>query len=234
MEFSLLFAAIVAVAGLYSMLRWEAKRGNAVDCTKDLWDIALMAGLAGVLAGRLAAMVIAGVNPITHPADIIIVRAGVATGWAALAAIGVVAWQARGEFWIVADGLSAAALAGLAGWHAGCLARDACLGTASSLPWALAQPGSTISRHPTEIYAALLFLLAAIALALWKAYGRPPLGLPAAIALAAAGAVRLLTEPLRPSLFGNTVWWYGAAVIVGAGLGSWRWWRRRTHPAAVA
>ena len=58
MEFSLLFAALGAVAAVWLMLRWEAKRGNAADCTKDLWDIALMAGISGVFVGRLAAMII--------------------------------------------------------------------------------------------------------------------------------------------------------------------------------
>jgi prolipoprotein diacylglyceryltransferase len=224
MEFSLLFAAFMAVGAVYVMLRWEGKRGNAADCTKDLWDIALMAGLAGVLVGRLAAMITAGVNPVTHPADIIIVRSGVATGWASVTAIGVVAWQARTEFWIVADGLSAAALAGLAGWHAGCLARDSCLGTASDLPWALTQPGSDISRHPVELYTAGLYAVVAVAVALWKANGRPPLGVPAATALATAGFVRLLTEPLRPSLLGEPVTWYLAAVVIGVAVGLWRWW----------
>jgi prolipoprotein diacylglyceryltransferase len=234
MEFSLLFAALMAVGAVYVMLRWEGRRGNAADCTKDLWDIALMAGLAGILVGRLAAMVSSGVNPLTHPLDIIIVRSGVATGWATVAAIGVVAWRARGEFWVVADGLAAAALAGLAGWHAGCLARESCLGTASDLPWAMTQPGSDIGRHPVELYAAILFALAAVALAMWKAYRRPPLGAPAATALATAGIVRLLTEPLRPSLAGQPVGWYLAAVIIGVTVGSWRWWLARRNRRAAA
>jgi prolipoprotein diacylglyceryltransferase len=227
MEFSLLFAALFGVAAVWLMLRWEARRGNAADCTKDLWDIALMAGIAGVFVGRIAAMINDGVNPVTHPGDIIIVRSGVATGWAAVTAIAVVAWQGRGQFWIVADGLAAAGLAGLAGWHAGCTARDACLGSPSDLPWALSQSGSDVTRHPVGLYTALLFAVAAVAVALWKAYGRPALGVPAATALVAAGVIRLLSEPIRPSLGGAPVGWYAAAVVVGLGVGGWRWWVRR-------
>ena len=106
-------------------------------------------------------MISDGVNPLTNPGDIIIVRAGVATGPAALAALAVLIALARTEIVVVADGLAAAALGGLAGWHAGCLARDACLGTPSDLPWALSLEGSDITRHPVEIYAAALFLIGA-------------------------------------------------------------------------
>jgi prolipoprotein diacylglyceryltransferase len=72
-----------------------------------------------------------------------------------------------------------------------------------------------VTRHPVEIYATLLFLLAAIALAAWKAYGRPNAGVPASLALLTAGAVRLVTEPLRPSLTGGPIWWYAVGVAVG-------------------
>jgi prolipoprotein diacylglyceryltransferase len=216
MEFTLLGAALIAVGALYGMLWWEAGRGNASECTRDLWDGALGAAVAGVFVGRLAAMIADGVNPLLHPGDILFVRAGVATGPAALTAIGTFAFLGRRRLLLLADGIAAAALAGLAGWHAGCLARGACLGTASDLPWAIAQEGSAVTRHPVEIYAAVLFLIAALALAWAKAYRRPPPGVPAALALAAVGLVRLATEPMRPALGSGPLWWYVAAVVVGA------------------
>lgn len=214
MEFTLLFAALMAVLSLYGMLWWEGKRGNAAGCSRDLWDVALTSLIIGAVVGRLAAMIGDGVNPLTNPGDILIVRAGVATGWASLAALASVAWQARHDGWALADGLAAAALAGLAGWHAGCLTRDACLGTPSDLPWAYAQPGSSVTRHPVELYAALLFAIAAAALALWKM--RPaPLAMPTGIALVAAGMIRFETEPFRPALGNGPIIWYVAAVMVG-------------------
>lgn len=221
MEFTLLGAVLIAVAALYAMLYWEAKRGNAADCTKSLWDIALTAVTAGVFVGRLWAMAADGVNPLTHIGDILIVRAGVSTGPAALTAVLVIALVARSELLVVADGLAAAALAGLAGWHAGCLVRDACLGTSTDLPWAFAQEGSTITRHPVELYAAALLLAAAMAITAWKQRGRPVPGVPAALALAAAGAIRLVTEPFRPALSNGPVWWYWAAVVAGVAAAAW-------------
>jgi prolipoprotein diacylglyceryltransferase len=227
MEFTLLFAAFFGVLGYWLMLRWEGPRGNAAGCAANLWDVGLGAAAVGLIVGRIAAMVGDGVNPITNPGDLLIVRAGVATGWASLGAVATIGWVARHELWTVLDAIAPAALAGLSGWHLGCLARDACLGTTTDLPWAVSQSGGGIGRHPVEIYAALLFAVAALALARWKARGRPPLGVPAGIALAVAGAVRLATEPMRPTLGTGPVWWYAAAVLVGSGVVVWRWQRRR-------
>jgi hypothetical protein len=215
MEFSLLFAVLMGVLALYGFLWWEGARGNAAECSRSLWDIALTAGTVGLFAGRIAAMVGDGVNPISNPADIIIVRAGVATGPAALVALMTIAALSRREVVLVADGLAAAVLAGLGGWHAGCLARDACLGTGSDLPWAYSLGGSTVTRHPVELYTALLFLAAGALVAWAKAYRRPPPLVPAGSALAVAGAVRLATERMRPSLAGGPDAWYWAALVVG-------------------
>ncbi len=222
MEFTLLMAAAMAVLGLYAMLWWEARHGNA-DRAGSLFETALAAAVAGIFIGRLLAMVLDGVNPITHPADILLVRAGVSTVGATVGAMVVYAFLSRRELVPMADGIAAAALAGLAGWHAGCLARDACLGTASDLPWAIAQPGSDITRHPVGLYVAALFLVAAVAIALWKAYRWPGAGIPASAALAAAGAIRLATEPMQPSLDGGPVWFYGLGVVVGVAGVVWFW-----------
>ncbi len=218
MEFTLLGAVFVGVVPLYLVLYWEAKRGNAASCTRNLWDIALSAVVAGVFVGRLAAMVADGVNPLTNPGDILIVRGGVATGPAVVAALATVAWLGRRELWPVFDGLAAASLAGLSGWHAGCLVRGACLGSPSDLPWAYAQSGSTISRHPVELYAAVLLALGAVAIAIWRSRGRPLPGLPAAAALICAATVRLVTEPLRPTLDGGPVWWYILGIALGGAV----------------
>jgi len=90
-------------------------------------------------------------------------------------------WSERTAAW-----LAAAALAGLAGWHAGCVTSGSCLGTATDLPWGYALDGGTVDRHPVELYAALLLAGAAIAVAAWKQRGFPPRGAPAAAAIAAA------------------------------------------------
>jgi prolipoprotein diacylglyceryltransferase len=221
MEFTLLGAVFVAIVPLYAMLYWEARRGNAASCTRGLWDIAVTAIVVGVFTGRLAAMIGAGVNPLAHPGDILIVRGGVATGPATLAALATAAWLGRRELWPVLDGLAPAALAGLGGWHAGCLVRGACLGTPSDLPWAIAQGGSEISRHPVEIYAAVALLAGAVALTVLRSKGRPAPGLASGIALTLAAAVRLASEPLRPALGNGPVWWYLAGLLGGVALIGW-------------
>ena len=218
MEFTLLGSAAIAVFGFWAMLRYEGKRGNAAGCAVDLWDSGLVSAFAGLFAGRIAAMVAAGVNPLTNPGQIILIRSGVSTTVTALVTLAVFAFLARRDLVAAADGISAAALAGLAGWHAGCVTTNSCLGTESTLPWALTLEGSDVTRHPVELYAAVLLLMAAIGIALWKQYGRPPMAGPAGVALATAGGVRLVTEPMRISLAGGPVVLYAAGLVVGLGV----------------
>ncbi|MEN8234760.1 MAG: prolipoprotein diacylglyceryl transferase family protein [Actinomycetota bacterium] len=221
MEFTLLGAAAIAGAAAYGMLWWEAKRGNAARCAGNLWETALTSVVAGIFIGRVVAMLIDGVNPLAHPIDILLVRSGVSTAGASVATAAAFVWQARREPIAMADGISAAALAGLAGWHAGCVLRGTCLGTASDLPWALAQEGGTVTRHPVGVYAAVLLVVAALALAWWKAYRHPPAGVPASLAIAAAAAVRLATEPFQPSLSGGPIWFYAIALVIGMAGAAW-------------
>lgn len=219
MEFTLLFAAAIGAAGGWIALRWEAARGNAAECAADLWDMMVAALVVGLFAGRLAAMIGAGINPLTNLGDVLIVRGGVATGPATVAGIATVMLLAKREVVAVADGLAVAALASLGGWHLGCLARDSCLGAATDVPWAITDSGSSVGRHPVELYAAAIFLVAAFGLALYRTRRVPP-GAAAAVALVVAGAGRLATEPFRLSLGGGPVWWYGLAIAAGvAGLG---------------
>ena len=205
MEFTLLWAVLTGVAGAWLGTKvWD-------DRTPDRpMDKLVGAALAGLFFGRIAAMVAQGVNPVTNPLDVMIVRGGVSTPAAALAAIATLAWPARRNPGLV-DSLAPAALAGLAGWHAGCLWRNACLGASSDLPWAWSMPTGDVTRHPVELYAALLLIAGAFAVARsgWSPYLR------SGLALSFAGGARLLTEPVRPSISGGPVPWYVAAIVIG-------------------
>lgn len=221
MEFSLLGAAAISVFCFWAMLRFEAKRGNAAGCAVDLWDAGLMSMMFGLLMGRLAAMVTIGINPLTNPAQVILIRSGVSTTAAVLSALALFLWLARADMIAAADAIAPAALAGLAGWHAGCVATTGCLGTESDLPWAWALDGSSVTRHPVELYAALLLGLTAAVLAQWKQRGRPAPAVVAGAAVASAGGIRLLTETMRISLAGGPVALYTAGVVAGCGLMAW-------------
>lgn len=221
MEFTLLASAGVAVGGFWLMLRWEAKRGNASGCALDLWDTGLTAAAAGLVIGRLVAMVQASINPLTDPAQIILVRSGVSTAGAAIGALLVFGFLARKSFLPAADAIGPSVLAGLGGWHLGTVITGSWLGTVSTLPWAQTVAGSDISRHPVEIYAAFLFVAAALSIATWKQRGRPALGAPAGLTLIAAGGIRLATESLRISLLGGPVWLYLGAIVAGTGVTAW-------------
>jgi len=226
MEFSLLGAAVIGLAGVYAVLWWEAGRGNAADCTRRLWDLVLASAVAGLVVGRLVAMVRAGTNPLTNPGDILIVRGGVDTAAAAIAALTAAAFQARKDLLPTLDAAAPAALAGLAGWQAGCLARGSCLGTPTGLPWGMHLEGSTVGRHPVEVYAALLLLAGAIALIAWKRRHPAP-GMVAGIAFAWAATARLTTEPLRLGIGTGPEWWYAAGITAGLGLTAWSYLQSR-------
>lgn len=215
MEFTLLWAAATGVGLAAVMASLEKRWGLIPEEIRSLTDLILGAAVTGLITGRLASMVLAGTSPITHPADILIVRSGVDTGFASLGALAFVGLTSRRHLATTLDVLGPAALAGLAGWHAGCLYRGACLGTTSTLPWAFAQEGSTLTRHPVEIYAALLFLTGALALLGALRSRRSAPGVLGALALSGAGLIRLITEPLRPSLGSGPVGWYLVAVTVG-------------------
>jgi len=204
-EFSLLWAALSAVAATWLGLQlWTERLPDRAA------DQLIAATLTGLLAGRLTAMVSQGINPLTNPAEIIVIRGGVSTAAASITFIAGLAWTTRRSTGAV-DALAPSILLGLAAWHAGCIWRSACLGTPSELPWAWAQDASLVSRHPVELYAALGLVVGAVIVSRlgWSPWTR------AGVALGAAAAIRLLTEPLRPSLGGGPQGWYLAGLIVG-------------------
>ncbi|MDA2979282.1 MAG: prolipoprotein diacylglyceryl transferase [Actinomycetota bacterium] len=221
MEFTLLGSAAVAIGSFWLIIRWEAKRGNAAGCAVDIWDAGLAAVIGGVLVGRLVSMISAGISPFSDPGQILLVRSGVSTVGATIGAIAVYVFVTRRDLASGLDAIAPAALAGLAGWHAGCLVTNSCLGAESTLPWAMTLDGSAVTRHPVELYAAILLAVAAVLIARWKERGRPPEFAPAATALLAAGGTRLVTEPMRISLSGGPVWFYGAGCVVGTAILMW-------------
>ncbi len=209
MEFTLLFAVLTAGAAMYVTARATHHRLASVEGPVDTL---MGAAVIGLIAGRVAAMLGDGVNPLTNPFELILVRAGVETAVAAPVAVMALAWLWRRHLPDWVDAVAPVAVAGLAGWHGGCVWRGTCLGTASELPWAFGLPGSTVSRHPVEIYAAIGLLLLAVAVSRLPA--RPWLA--TGVAITGAAAVRLATEPIRPSLFGGPTTFYAVAVVIGA------------------
>lgn len=210
-------AALVSIANRFLRARLAVERPT---------DALIGAAAVGLLTGRLAAMVGAGVNPILRPTDILVVRGGVSTGFAALGALSVLVWSHRDRLPAALDQLAPAALAGLAGWHGGCLWRGACLGTASELPWAVTSVGTSVTRHPVEIYAAIGFVAAALVTA--RFMDRAWVG--AGVSLSLAGAVRLATDPLRVSITGGPTAWYLSAIVVGVCIAVFGQRLTRTRP----
>lgn len=208
MEFTLLWAALTAVVFAWVGLKiWKDRLPDHAA------DRLIAATLIGLVAGRVTAMIVQGVNPLTHLGDFIILRGGVHTAAATLGFLATLTWSTRRSP-MASDALSPAILAGLAGWHTGCLWRGACLGTASDFPWAWAQQGSLVTRHPVELYAAAGLLVGAFVVSRlgWRPWLRTGTG------LILASAIRLITEPMRPSLGGGPTTWYLLAIGLGLTL----------------
>jgi prolipoprotein diacylglyceryltransferase len=205
-EFTLLWAVLTAVASSWTGLRIWSER-----LPKHAFDRLMGAGLVALVVGRLVAMLAQGVSPLASPGDFIVIRGGVHTGAASAAFLVSLLWSTRKEPGAL-DALAPATLLGLAGWHAGCLWRGACLGAPSDLPWAWALDGGTVTRHPVEIYAAVGLAVGAwlVSLLGWRLWMRAGAG------LALAAGIRLVTEPLRPSITGGPIWWYVAGIALGA------------------
>ena len=225
MEFTLLWAGLTAFLAAFVTIRITKPK-----MPDRPLDRLVGAALVGIAAGRIGALVTQGINPITSPGELLVIRGGVDTVWASLAGIAAVTWPLRRSP-AGLDAIAPASLAALAGWHGGCLWRSACLGTMSELPWAWSLPGSDITRHPVEIYAAVL-----LAAGTWFVSRiRYPAGKAAGMAVFVAGCARLITEPLRPRLGPGLWWFYGLAAAAGllsAGLVAFR--ARRTAGKAPA
>ncbi|HKY48082.1 MAG TPA: prolipoprotein diacylglyceryl transferase family protein [Acidimicrobiia bacterium] len=229
MEFTLLWAALTAFAAAWITIRLT--RPAVPDRPVDR---VIGAAVAGIAVGRVAAVLMQGTNPLTNPGELLIIRGGVDTVFASLAGVAVLAWPLR-RVPASLDALAPAVLAALAGWHGGCLWRSTCLGTASDLPWAWALPGSDVTRHPVEIYAATLLLAGLWTIVTIKTFTRHP-GTAAAMAVFWSGLARLATEPFRPGLGASLSWFYALATVAGliaAGLFGVRS-RRLTGKAAAS
>ena len=217
MEFTLLGAALTGALGAWLGLRMPSVRDKTADIERP-WDVLVGAAAIGVFSGRLFEMIASGVNPVTNPFDVILVRGGVDTVAASIAALGTLAWVFRADLSAL-DALAPAALLGLSGWHAGCLWTGSCLGTATGGDWGFTLLGSQVGRHPTELYAAAALI--AIALVVTRPTGRFAA---TGLAIAGAGAVRAATQPLRPSLTGGPQWAYLTAVVLGLGIVAYSRW----------
>ena len=205
MEFTLLWAVLTA-----AVLGWLGLRLWSDGLPENASDRLIGAGVIGLVVGRTTAMLAQGINPVTNIGEFIIIRGGVHTAAAAAGFAVALVWATRQTPGAV-DAMAPAVMLALAGWHAGCIWRGACLGSVSDLPWAWGLPGSAVTRHPVEVYAAI-----ALALGAWlvSRLGWGP-WLRSGAALAGISLTRLLSEPLRPSITGGPIGWY----LIGALLG---------------
>lgn len=126
--------------------------------------------------------------------------------------------------WRALDLLSVPTLIGLAIGRLGCLLAGCCIGTASTLPWAIHYDGDETDRHPVQFYESIGDLLLAYGLTRAFRTSNTPLraGDRATLAIGGYAALRFMTELLRAgrtTTYGlNPVQWWMLAVIAVLGV----------------
>ncbi len=212
MDLTLVWRAAGAMSAAALALRMLRRR-RPPEFSEPFNDL-LGAVLVGMAVGRLAYLLGEGIDLIEHPIEIVLVRGGIAPVPAAMAALGYLVWSGRSDLSIRMDHLAAPALAGLAIWEAGCWWQGSCLGSPSGIWWAVALPGSDLTRHPVGMYAAGLLAAGAVWLLLrplrWK-------GASAAAGLGWASTVRLAVPLWSVGNWSNWAWWYLLGVVLGLG-----------------
>lgn len=210
MDLSVLGRSVGAMAAA-ALALWILRRTRPAVVGDPFNDL-LGAVLVAIAVGRLAYLWAEGVNVFADPIELILVRGGIAPVPAAAGAVGFLAWACRSDLLNRMDYLAPAALSGIAVWEAGCWWQGACLGSPSGLWWAMALPGSELTRHPVGLYAAVLFGAMAVWLMVrplpWK-------GASAALALGWAAAIRSIVPLWSVGGWPNRGWWYLVGVILG-------------------
>ena len=93
MEFTLLWSAVLGFGLAWLLLRRTTRYDDPSFLIDPLWGAV---GL-GILIGRLGSMISSGTNPLTNPGDILLIRGGVSTTVASVAALAMWAYGVRAD-----------------------------------------------------------------------------------------------------------------------------------------
>lgn len=203
---------VTAAVGILLGAWWASRRGRARGLQDQApIDVAIVVGIAAVIAGRLtvlAADVVQFGLTALDPRAVLTLGAGVSTSGALLGAMAAGAWlQWRGK---VAEGAWRAtvppAALGLAVWSLLSLLRGSAAGVSAPFPFGWPLPGFDGTRVPVGVLEALAY--GGFAWAVWRAEHRGPTASLArmsgsrlaALLAAVAAAVNLLGGVLRPAV----------------------------------
>ncbi len=231
MDLTLLSRAAGAMAAVGLGL-WVRRRRRPPGHSSPFGDL-MGAVLAGLAVGRLIYLVGEGVNLLDRPLDFLMVRGGISAVGAVFGALGYLAWACRSDLLTRMDYLAPPSLWGLAAWEAGCWWQGACLGSVSGLWWAVALPGSDLTRHPAGVYEALLLAVAALLLG-WRTW--PRRGAATWTALGWVSLVRLGSPLWSVETWSGRTWWYllgFLAILVGLAAAVYRTAQEPHDPSAV-
>ena len=149
------YGVLVAVAWLTGV-RWLTSRRGELGLSEDeLWSIVYWVFAGAFVGGKLLYFI---VSPDSLSWSLEALRYGFVFYGGLAGTIAAGAWQCRRRgfpFFRVADYAVAALALGHGIGRLGCLAAGCCYGRHTELPWGVALAGDP-SRHPTQVYEALL------------------------------------------------------------------------------
>ena len=226
----LLFTMGAMAAVLAFVPRWLPPRG--LGDGRTVFDLLTPGLLVGVLAGRVALMLLEDPHGLTRPGDILILRGGAEFWPGVVAGLAVVAVTARREGAHVGArlvGLAPYALLAYGVYEAACIVRDGCFGPET--PIGLYPSGVTVREFPIGI--AVAILAAALAFALRRLADGLTLLLIGAAGLGTVRAVAAIWLPRVGS--GPTRQQIASAVVAVAATMALAvsWLRKRTPPHAA-
>lgn len=171
-------AVIVAVAWLTARWATPSREANGTPWRPgDTLDVLLGAGMAGLLAGRAAAVMLDDPDSLRSLSAFLVVRGGVEMWPGALVAtvVAILTLRRRGATPIVVHlaVMAPVALAAYAGYEATCLVREGCYGP--SAPVGLRPDGLDATMVPLGVVVGIILGLVAVLLArrsAWTAWTR--------------------------------------------------------------
>lgn len=206
---------LIWLLGLYLGLTWAERRAARHDLTPNHLDNLTIGGLiVGAVAARVG-YVLAHPGAFPTLKSLLALDAALLDPWLGGVALfvffAIYLRRHRLTWGAVLDSLSPLLLALALAWALASLAAGTAFGMPTQMPWGI-RMSDGVQRHPTQIYAALLFGLLALDLWGWgrDRHGLLTPGVPGALfwrTVAALAGVRLFLEP-----------WRGDSVLILGGL----------------
>ncbi len=164
------FGVLILTAFIAATLFARSRATRYGWSREQIWDVAFVTLLAGILGSRLVFILQELGYYSKHPEEVLTLQFQGLTSFGAIVFGFLTVWMMARRFrktlWSILDILGPAFLVGNAIGRIGCLLNGCCFGGACDLPWAVPVEGMPGLYHPAQIYDSLMNL-GALGIVLW-------------------------------------------------------------------